>query len=192
MMALAGDVPSEVSTKLMDITTGIYEACNFQDITGQRITKVVTALQQIEGKVTFPLIHLGERKLKNIARPVPIFRVDWSLEDPSLTGVLGGAYNSGGPPAIIYGHSRRWPPHEFKSNLQALFLLMDLMVIAGHAAGGNFTATVWAHYLRVLPAAALGALVGLALDRRIDHSLFGRLVLWWLLAMGVRLLVRWP
>ncbi len=36
---------------IMDITSKIYEACTFQDITGQRITKVVTALKNIEDKV---------------------------------------------------------------------------------------------------------------------------------------------
>lgn len=32
-------------------TTKIYEACSFQDITGQRISKVVHTLQQIESKL---------------------------------------------------------------------------------------------------------------------------------------------
>lgn len=36
---------------LQDATTKIYEACSFQDITGQRITKVVGTLKAIEGKV---------------------------------------------------------------------------------------------------------------------------------------------
>lgn len=46
-----GDVDEDVSAKLMEATTKIYEACTFQDITGQRITKVVTALKHIEGKI---------------------------------------------------------------------------------------------------------------------------------------------
>ncbi len=41
----------ENSQKLMDATTRIYEACGFQDITGQRITKVVKALKDIEIRV---------------------------------------------------------------------------------------------------------------------------------------------
>jgi chemotaxis protein CheZ len=36
---------------LQDATTRIYEACSFQDITGQRITKVVATLKTIEAKV---------------------------------------------------------------------------------------------------------------------------------------------
>ena len=35
----------------MEATTQIFEACGFQDITGQRITKVVTAMEEIEGKI---------------------------------------------------------------------------------------------------------------------------------------------
>ena len=36
---------------LMDAVTKIYEASAFQDITGQRITKVVRALQSLEDKL---------------------------------------------------------------------------------------------------------------------------------------------
>lgn len=58
--ALTGEVSPEVSGKLTAITTGIYEACNFQDITGQRITKVVRALKHIEAKVEALLAAFGE------------------------------------------------------------------------------------------------------------------------------------
>ncbi|MGH6887575.1 MAG: hypothetical protein ACREGK_16030, partial [Geminicoccales bacterium] len=47
-------------------------------------------LDQIDGKVSFPMSGLGERRLKNIRRPVVIYRVDWRLEDAEATGVLGG------------------------------------------------------------------------------------------------------
>jgi chemotaxis protein CheZ len=41
----------EAASSLQEATTRIYEACSFQDITGQRITKVVTTLKTIESKV---------------------------------------------------------------------------------------------------------------------------------------------
>ena len=49
--AVASSVTGEASVKLQAATTQIYEACSFQDITGQRITKVVTTLKAIEAKV---------------------------------------------------------------------------------------------------------------------------------------------
>lgn len=48
---VAGSLSGAPATKLQDATTRIYEACSFQDITGQRITKVVGTLKTIEVKV---------------------------------------------------------------------------------------------------------------------------------------------
>jgi chemotaxis protein CheZ len=48
---VAASVNGEAAAKLQAATTKIYEACSFQDITGQRITKVVSTLKTIEGKV---------------------------------------------------------------------------------------------------------------------------------------------
>jgi chemotaxis protein CheZ len=48
---LAGEMDEKPAEVLNDAVTKIYEACNFQDITGQRITRVVQALTVIEEKV---------------------------------------------------------------------------------------------------------------------------------------------
>lgn len=52
----------EAQQQLQDATTRIYEACSFQDITGQRITKVVAALKAIDAKVTYIVAAFGERR----------------------------------------------------------------------------------------------------------------------------------
>jgi len=51
MEKLAGQVDGDTAEKLKGVATKIYEASNFQDLTGQRITKVVNILQHIEGKI---------------------------------------------------------------------------------------------------------------------------------------------
>lgn len=48
---LSGKLPDEDAERTMAAVTDIYEACNFQDITGQRITKVVGTLKHIEDKI---------------------------------------------------------------------------------------------------------------------------------------------
>lgn len=48
---LAADVPAESGTLIKAAVTRVYEACNFQDITGQRINKVVKTLKYIETKI---------------------------------------------------------------------------------------------------------------------------------------------
>ncbi|HYB09008.1 MAG TPA: protein phosphatase CheZ [Alphaproteobacteria bacterium] len=49
---LRDEVPGSAVARLSEAVTRIYEACSFQDITGQRITKVVAALKHIDEKVT--------------------------------------------------------------------------------------------------------------------------------------------
>jgi chemotaxis protein CheZ len=46
--------------EVRNIATRIYEACNFQDVTGQRITKVVRTLKHIEEKIDALLSAFGE------------------------------------------------------------------------------------------------------------------------------------
>ncbi|HLJ19454.1 MAG TPA: protein phosphatase CheZ [Stellaceae bacterium] len=57
---VAGKVAGAAAEEIRNIATRIYEACNFQDVTGQRITKVVRALKHIEEKIDALLSAFGE------------------------------------------------------------------------------------------------------------------------------------
>jgi len=48
---LSAMMEEQVAERVTEITTLIFEACTFQDITGQRITKVVRMLKEIESRV---------------------------------------------------------------------------------------------------------------------------------------------
>lgn len=48
---ISGKIDEELGSRLMDAATMIYEACSFQDLTGQRITKIVRMLKSIEERV---------------------------------------------------------------------------------------------------------------------------------------------
>ena len=58
---VAEKVDEGPARQLTDAVTNIYEACGFQDITGQRIGKVVGALRQIELKVEALLAAFGDK-----------------------------------------------------------------------------------------------------------------------------------
>ncbi len=55
----ANDAPDDLRNAVESEVTAIFEACSFQDITGQRISKVVKALKNIENKVSDILSALG-------------------------------------------------------------------------------------------------------------------------------------
>jgi chemotaxis protein CheZ len=59
--ALTPKMDQEVAEQIVDAVTQVYEACGFQDITGQRIKKVVSTLTEIESKVHALLEAFGER-----------------------------------------------------------------------------------------------------------------------------------
>jgi uncharacterized membrane protein YfcA len=114
---------------------------------------------------------------------------NWAYFFGFIAGILSGAYNTPGPPVVIYGNARRWPPDEFKSNLQGFFLVNGIMVIAVHAISGNITTEVFRNLLYTLPGLALGLVAGFYLSTRINPGLFRNIVLVALLFLGASLLI---
>lgn len=57
---LQGELSGEAADTLGTAVTRIYEACSFQDITGQRIGKVVSALKAIEKRVAAVTASFGK------------------------------------------------------------------------------------------------------------------------------------
>ena len=58
---LAASSDKKTAEIITEAVTSIYEACNFQDITGQRITKVVKTLKHIEQQVDALISAFGEQ-----------------------------------------------------------------------------------------------------------------------------------
>ena len=113
----------------------------------------------------------------------------WAWVFGFVGGLLGGAYNTSGPPAVVYGNCRKWSPQEFKSNLAGYFLVGSLMVVATHWLSGNFTANVWFNFWVTLPALILGFLLGQSMDKWLNPETFRRIVLVMLAILGVRLIM---
>jgi uncharacterized membrane protein YfcA len=113
----------------------------------------------------------------------------WVYPAGFLAGCLGGAYNTPGPPVIVYGSLRQWPRNEFRAILQALFLLNAVLVVASHAVAQHLTKQVFGYYLYAVPALAVGILIGSVVDSRIDQRQFRKLVTTMILALGLALLL---
>lgn len=113
----------------------------------------------------------------------------WAYLAGLLAGMLGGAYNTSGPPVILYADCRRWPPAQFKGNMQGFFIFSSILVLGTHAASGNLTPTVWRYYFAALPALVAGILAGVWFDRLINPRRFRQVVLFLLLVTSLRLLL---
>jgi chemotaxis protein CheZ len=91
IMESAKDSDEEIQQKIEGFIVKIYEACTFQDLTGQRIKKVSTSLFQIDEKVSaiINMLH-GSLNIKHDESPAPATRIakidnhDSLLNGPAL------------------------------------------------------------------------------------------------------------
>jgi len=153
----------------------------------------VFLLRQLEGDlvinilgvivIAYALYALSNMRLPELKRP--FFGYIFGF----FGGILSGAYNTGGPPVIIYGSCRRWEPSAFKGNLQGYFLINSSIVVLTHWAMGNYSPLILQRYLFAVPAVFLGLGLGFALDGRLNPILFRKLVLILLLVLGAALLI---
>jgi uncharacterized membrane protein YfcA len=113
----------------------------------------------------------------------------WLWLSGFTSGILGGAYNTNGPPVVIYGALRRWPPDEFRATCQMIFLATGVFIAAGQGLAGLWTPTVLRLALCAVPAVIGGAFLGGWLGDRIPRELFNRLVNVLLIVMGAMMFV---
>lgn len=76
-----------------ELIVRIFEACNFQDLTGQRITKVVRALSFIEERVEAMMGLWNKREFEALPLPPSIYKQDGDLD---LHGPTEGLSNDAG------------------------------------------------------------------------------------------------
>ncbi len=71
---ISSELGGEMSDRIQGATTRIYEACSFQDITGQRITKVVSTLKSIEDRIEAIVSAFADRvpgEARGAPKPAP-------------------------------------------------------------------------------------------------------------------------
>jgi len=112
----------------------------------------------------------------------------WAYGAGFIGGLLGGAYNTPGPPVIMYASCKKWEPDVFKGNLQSFFVQYSIIVVLGHWISGSFTSDILSLFWRGLPWLAAGIFAGLWMDRWLSPALFRKLVFVLLIVTGLRLI----
>jgi len=143
------------------------------------------------GKIILALIIIGFSSYSLFKPRLLALKGEWAAYPFGfLAGILGGAYNSNGPPIAIYGVLRRWPPDRFRATLQGYFFPSSLIIIAGHGLGGLWTPAVGGYFLLALPLLPLTIWIGRRLNRAIPPGRFDRFIHLLLVLVGAILLVR--
>lgn len=106
-----------------------------------------------------------------------------------VAGVLAGAYNTPGPPIVVYGTMRRWTADQFRATFQGFALPCTSIVVIGHAIKGTITQPVLWLVVASLPVCIVAILLGRWLSRKITENRFSQILYILLLGMGLFLVI---
>ncbi len=119
-------------------------------------------------------------------RPLP---EGWSYPAGFLAGSLGGAYNTPGPPVVVYGVLRGWPKDEFRAMTHGFFFMNGIMVISTHIIAGRVNGDVLTAFLTAVPALLLGILLASRVDHKLNRERFRVLVTAMILVLGLSMVI---
>jgi len=107
-----------------------------------------------------------------------------------LSGILGGAYNTNGPPVLIYSALRGWDPKTFRATLQGYFLPTGFMIAIGHFLGGLWSKEILLNYVFLLPVILAGVLIGGFVNKKINEDDFNVYISGFLIIIGIVLILK--
>jgi uncharacterized membrane protein YfcA len=113
----------------------------------------------------------------------------WDGVTGLVGGLLGGAFNTGGPAIVAHLYRRADPPAALKATNQLIFLCMGLCRLPAATAQGQITASIWTEAAIVSPFVLAGLLIGIWLGRRVSPAQFRRVSWLALGAMGIALVL---
>lgn len=115
---------------------------------------------------------------------------NWAYLTGVIAGILGGAYNTNGPPVVVYGMLRRWDPEKFRATLQGTLFPTGLAILISHGLAGMWTSRVVNFYLFSLPVILAGVLLGGLVNKLIPQGKFDQIVHGFLVLIGILLILR--
>ena len=115
---------------------------------------------------------------------------NWAYVTGLIAGILGGAYNTNGPPVVIYGMLRRWDSEKFRATLQGYFLPTGAAILISHGIAGMWTPEVVHLYLYSVPVIIGAVLIGGKINQLIPQGKFDKIIYGFLVVMGILLIIR--
>jgi len=113
------------------------------------------------------------------------FSDGWGVLAGMLGGALGGAFNTSGPPVIVYVSMKGWPKDLAMVSLQAFFVFSSTFAVAGFASVGMYSPQVLHTLFPLVPVVWLGSWLGGRIYDYVPQERFRTLVLALLLALGL-------
>lgn len=152
-------------------------------------TKIMTGLLGI-ALIAYGTYSLTRHFLISTETKARLHHPLWGLLFGFASGVFGSAYNFNGVPVAVYGSLRGWHPNNFRSTMQAYFLISGTLVVAGQGMSGMWNVNTFTLYLFSLPAMITASIIGTIVQRKIPAVKFQRYIFLLIATLGVVLFVK--
>ena len=107
----------------------------------------------------------------------------------AVAGVVQGMYASGGPFLVRAVQGQGWDRHAFRATLNAVWLILNTLLVMAYSATGVLTAVSLVWMLALLPLVPLGLWIGEQLHGRLPQREFLAFVQVVLLLAGLSLVL---
>ncbi len=116
--------------------------------------------------------------------------VNWGYVFGLISGILGGAFNTNGPPIIVYFYLQGMKKEELKASITGYFIFTSSLIVLSHLISGVATVNTYITFAKFIPVVLIGIIAGNAVFKRIDSSVYNFVILIILLLLGISLLFR--
>jgi len=113
----------------------------------------------------------------------------WAYLFGFLAGCLGGAFNTAGPPVIVYTSLKSWSKDRIKGTLQSYYSFSGLIIILFHALLGIATLSVIKTFLLLSPFLVVGTFIGSLFYDFIDTVFYMKIIYIFLIFIGIVLII---
>ena len=114
----------------------------------------------------------------------------WGYLFGILSGLLGGAFNTNGPPVLIYFYLQGWDKFKQKASITGFFIVTSLIIVTTHAITGITTEGVMINFFWSFPSVIAGIIIGNRIFKKISTEIFNKIVLYGLIIIGIFMIFR--
>lgn len=106
------------------------------------------------------------------------------------SGLLGGMYNLGGPPIVLYYFSALKDKMVYAASLQATFLITTLYGVGQHLYYGNITPMIIKVSIINIVAVIVGCKLGVSVLKKMSRETMGKLLYLYMAIMGLFIVIK--
>jgi uncharacterized membrane protein YfcA len=132
------------------------------------------------------IFMMFDAKQRIVIKPTAVNAVSAGL----VSGIMGGMYNIGGPPLVLYFVQTARDHLNYKASLEFVFLVSSIIRLITHLMLGTVTRQDTGYVIVALAAGVAGAFLGLTLLQRMNLARLTRFVSGIMLIAGFSLVLR--